>query len=151
MPASAPTARVLAAAGYRLGIVSNAQFFTPLLFPALLGAELPELGFDEHMLVFSYLEGEAKPSPALFTAPLRHLRDAHGIGAGEVLYVGNDMKNDISAGASAGCRTCLFAGDARSLRLRSDDAEARGVEPERVITDLGQLLIVLEAGGSQNA
>jgi len=38
----------------------------------------------------------------------------------------------------------LFAGDARSLRLRRDDSRCRRLKPNLVITDLLQLLDHLE-------
>ncbi|NBF41452.1 MAG: HAD family hydrolase, partial [Spirochaetes bacterium] len=95
MPEAARTIKELAAAGYRLGVVSNAQFFTPLLFPALMGAEPQELGFDAGACVYSFTRGVAKPSSRLFDGPLRHLRDHSGIAPAEILYVGNDMRNDI--------------------------------------------------------
>ena len=45
MPGLAETLARLRNAGLTLGIVSNAQFFTPLLFEAFLGSNLDELGF----------------------------------------------------------------------------------------------------------
>lgn len=120
------------------GIVSNAQFYTPLLFPALMGADVEELGFRRDLCVYSYEHGIAKPSPALF----RILADRlHRLGpaTSETLYVGNDMLNDIAAAAGAGFRTALFAGDARSLRLREDDPRCRDVRPDLVLTEFGQI------------
>ena len=42
----------------------------------------------------------------------------NGVAPGEVLYVGNDMLNDVYAAGQVGFRTALFAGDQRSLRMR---------------------------------
>lgn len=125
--------------GIKLGIVSNAQFFTPLLFPALTGRGLPELGFDPEICAWSYQAGCAKPAPAIFQTALHPLREKHGIRPESVLAVGNDMLNDIAAAAACGCRTALFAGDARSLRLRAGDPRCGGIKPDWIINDPRQL------------
>ncbi len=124
--------------GLWLGIVSNAQFYTPLLFPALLGRSAEACGFDPHLQFYSYRHGHAKPGPALFALAARALAE-RGVGAAETLYVGNDMLNDVAGASRLGFRTALFAGDARSLRLRRDDPRTAGITPTLVITDLAQL------------
>ncbi|MGE9290102.1 MAG: HAD family hydrolase [Puniceicoccales bacterium] len=118
-------------------IVSNAQFFTPLLFPALTGKSLAELHFLESACVWSYLAREAKPSPRLFESLIEHLSPTFR--PAEILYVGNDMLNDISAAQKAGLRTALFAGDQRSLRLREDHPDCQGVQPDLILTSLADL------------
>lgn len=147
MPEVGRTLRRIALGGYHLGIVSNAQFFTPLLFEALLGSTTRGLGFRGDLCAYSFAEGRAKPSVQLFDRPLRRLREINGIRPEEVLYVGNDMRNDILAAARAGCRTCLFAGDARSLRMRTEDPEVSGVEPDAVIRAPAELATVLSLQG----
>ncbi len=122
----------------RLGIVSNAQFFTPWLFPALLGQTLEDLGFSNDMQYFSYEYGVAKPSPRLFLEAIGTLA-RHGIPPHQAVYVGNDMLNDIATAASVGLRTVLFAGDRRSLRLRASDPRVADCQPDGIITELGQL------------
>ena len=57
-----------------------------------------------------------------------------------VLYVGNDMLNDIFPAQKEGFKTGLFAGDVRSLRLRSDEPVCENLSADIVITDLVQLL-----------
>lgn len=125
--------------GLLLGIVSNAQFYTPLLFPALLGRSVEECGFDRELQFYSYRHGFAKPGMPLFALATRALA-RRGITPKQVLYVGNDMLNDIVPASRLGFRTALFAGDARSLRLRQNDARTAGVTPTLVITDLAQLV-----------
>jgi putative hydrolase of the HAD superfamily len=147
MPEIGRTLRALRAAGLVLGLVSNAQFYTPLLFPALLGAEEHELGFHAELCAYSYRLGRAKPSTELFLEAGGQLRSRFGIEPAETLYVGNDMRNDIYAAQAAGCRTCLFAGDTRSLRMREDDPAVAGLEPDAVIRSLGELRAVLSLGG----
>lgn len=144
MPGLVDVLRRLTEAGLKLGIVSNAQFYTPLMFEGLL-CEVPErLGFTSGYCVWSYQLLEAKPSIRLYEKCLGALHDSEGIAADEVLYVGNDQLKDIWPAATASCRTALFAGDARSLRLREDDARCRHVSPDAVVTALPQLLELLD-------
>lgn len=126
----------------RLGIVSNAQFFTPVLFEWLLGASLGELGFDASLIVLSYRHGVAKPSDRLFQKVLRQLRAA-GIAPRRTAYIGNDMRKDIVPAARAGFQTVLFAGDARSLRLEGRLGSAGEAMPDLVVTDLRELISFL--------
>lgn len=139
MPGLTGTLGAIRDADLRLGIVSNAQFFTPLLFNALCGEGPESLGFDPALCCWSYLRLEAKPSPRIFEEVLGELRK-DGIAPDAVLYVGNDMRNDMLPALRCGCRTVLFAGDARSLRLREDDPDCRDVRPDAVITELAQLM-----------
>jgi putative hydrolase of the HAD superfamily len=122
-----------------LGLVSNAQFYTRALFPACMGASLDELGFDPAACAFSYEHLRAKPDPLLFGGPLAYLRES-GIDSTEVLYVGNDMRNDVSTARNAGCMTALFAGDERSLRVRKDDPMTHGIMPTTVVRSLRSLV-----------
>ena len=142
MPGLAETLRHLREGGVTLGILSNAQFFTPLLFPAYLDANLEKLGFDPALCVYSYRLREAKPSLLLF----RHALDMltrRDIEPQQVLYVGNDRINDIWPAAHAGMRTALFAGDSRSFRPRDEDPRIRGVREDLLLTDLRQLIEVV--------
>ena len=139
MPHLADCLGRLRANGLILGIVSNAQFFTVELFPALLSQTAAEIGFDEELQFYSYQHGRAKPSGYLYDLARQSLA-SRGVKADEVLYVGNDMLNDVSAAAQLGFRTALFAGDARSLRLRADDPRTEGVSPDLVLTDLMDLV-----------
>lgn len=125
-----------------MGIISNAQFYTPLLFEWFLGSRPEALGFCEDLIFYSYCHGHAKPSSFLFDRALAVL-DARRILPETVLFVGNDMKNDIYPARRAGMKTALFAGDARSLRLRREDPCCRDLLPDIVITDLIQLTDLL--------
>jgi len=126
-----------------MGIISNAQFFTPLLFDWFMD-NLPEkIGFSEDILIYSWRWGCAKPSEILFAAAARRLAD-RGIDRQRVLYIGNDMRNDILPAREIGFRTALFAGDQRSLRLRRDDPRCAALEPDLVVTDLIQLAELID-------
>ena len=139
MPGLEEVLTVLHARNILMGIVSNAQFYTPLLFPALTERTYMEWGFKEELCVWSYKHGEGKPSKNLFRVALTVL-DEWGVQPDQVLYVGNDMRNDIWPASALGCRTALFAGDKRSLRLREEDPDVKAVEPSLLLTELAQLL-----------
>ena len=136
MPGAADMLRALRDQGVLLGIVSNAQFFTPPLFEALLGADAAALGFENDACAWSYQLGRAKPSPLLYQRAM-DTWVRRGIRPGEILMVGNDMRNDVLPAAACGMRTALFAGDARSLRLRGRSAAE--TPPDLVLTELAQL------------
>ena len=130
--------------GLVLGIVSNAQFFTPLLFEAHLYSDLKNLGFEKQICFFSYEQKVAKPSPIFFEKCMNTLFQLHSIRAEEALYVGNDMLNDIWPSQKMGFQTCLFAGDKRSLRWRDENPFMKDVVPDLVATDLIQLKEALQ-------
>ena len=138
MPELRETLSALNARGLLLGIVSNAQFYTPLLFEALLGNNLEELGFGADCCVWSYRELEAKPSVRLFNKMAQAI-GGRGIKPGQALYVGNDMQNDIRPASQAGFKTALFAGDRRSLRLHEEDEQLKNCRPDVILTRLNQI------------
>jgi len=121
-----------------IGIISNAQFYTPFLFSWFLNSDLQGLGFNQDLLFYSYRFEVAKPSPLLFKMAAEKLKEK-GIPPSSVLYLGNDMLNDIYPANAIGFQTALFAGDKRSLRLRKDDPRCADLSPDLVVTDLGQL------------
>ena len=141
MPGLDQVLRTLRSRGILMGIISNAQFFTRHLFTTFLGATPDQLGFASDLSLYSYKFGCAKPSMTLFDHARRRLRDRK-VSPESVLYVGNDMRNDIQPARQAGFKTALFAGDRRSLRQRSDDPNVQGTIPDLIITDLRQLLRV---------
>jgi len=121
-----------------MGLISNAQFFTPYLFDWFLESNLEDLGFEPDITLFSFQFGRAKPSPYLFQLAVNRLKQ-RDLSAHEVLYLGNDMLNDIYPAQKIGFRTALFAGDARSLRLRKDHPRCKNLSADLVITRLDQL------------
>ena len=124
--------------GVLMGIISNAQFYTPHLFKWFLHSEPEGLGFNRDLIFYSYCFGVAKPSQLLFKMVVEKLKEKK-IQPYSVLYLGNDMLNDISPAKKTGFHTALFAGDKRSLRLRTDDFRCKNLKPDLVITDLIQL------------
>jgi putative hydrolase of the HAD superfamily len=133
MPEAVETVRALAKS-FRVGIVSNAQFYTPLTLQRFC----KDWGIERALCAWSFEQRCAKPDPLIFT-PVLHRLEADGILPQAVLYVGNDRLNDVMTAASCGCRTALFAGEKRSLRLRSDVSGIETVVPDAVLTELAQL------------
>lgn len=119
-----------------VGIVSNAQFFTPPTLEALAGRTLGELGVCEELCLWSWREGRAKPSPLLFAEAARRLV-GRGVAPGEVLMVGNSARKDVAPAQAAGFRAALFAGDRRSY-----DPDV-SIRPDVVLTRLDQVLELL--------
>ncbi len=138
MPGLSDCLRQLRSRRFVMGIVSNAQFYTRELFPALLGHRAEAWGFDPALQFYSYEHGRAKPGISLYRMAAEQLT-LRNIAPAEVLYVGNDMLNDVGPAARVGFRTALFAGDARSLRRRRGDPRVNGVSPEAVLTALSDL------------
>lgn len=143
MPGLQETLVALRHKGLLLGIVSNAQFYTPLIFRALLGGGPEKLGLQEDLVTWSFQTLEAKPSIQLFRKTLNRLDEKYGISPGESLHVGNCMLNDIWPASRAGCKTALFAGDSRSYRPHQDDPRCSSITPDLVITHLQQLIDVV--------
>ncbi len=128
--------------GAELGIISNAQFFTQALFDIYFGQSLETLGFAAALQIYSYQHSQAKPGTYLFQVAARKLQE-RSIMPAEVLYVGNDRRNDIWPAQRIGFRTGLFAGDQRSYRPRLDDSDLKQVQPDIVLTELMDLQQVL--------
>lgn len=138
MPRARETLEAVGASGRRLGILSNAQFYTTPALEGLLGASLDDLGFDPRLRVFSYEALVGKPSLRLYGI-MRDRLAGLGIPPERVFFLGNDYVKDILPARATGFRTGLFAGDARSLRLGgTDETEAVSVA-DAVITDLAQV------------
>ncbi len=143
MPEMDSVLKKLKSSGYELGIVSNAQFFTPLLLKYFLEepdflSEAPVSLFKPAYCIYSYKEGFAKPGIELYAILAKQLQE-EGIKAEQVLFVGNDMLNDVYAASQVGFKTALFAGDKRSLRMRETHNETKGLEPDAIITELKQI------------
>ncbi len=143
MPGAVKLIRWLAEKSFTMGVISNAQDYTHSVFAGVMGGRFDQLGFDPELAVFSYLEGEGKPSLALYEEMKMRLSE-RGVKPESVLYVGNDMTKDVIPAAEIGFRTCLFAGDDRSLRLGGlSGDEARSIA-DSVVTEMDQVCGLLK-------
>lgn len=148
MPGARELLKAALQAGLALGIVSNAQYYTPPILEASFGSSLRELGFEDDLCVWSWRLGRAKPDVGLFRA-LSDALAARGIPPAEAVYVGNDLLNDIRPAQVEGYRTALFAGDSRSLRLRSAQEGLEGVLPDTVLPSFHGASAVLRLGSRE--
>jgi putative hydrolase of the HAD superfamily len=121
-PGVADALRQLKAENIYLGIVSNAQFYTPMDLSLFLrdqsGGAIDEYSrlFEHDFVFFSYEHGVAKPNKLLF----RKLFDAlyeYQILPSQALLVGNDLVSDIRPAQEAGMKTAFFTGDSRCAFL----------------------------------
>ena len=148
MPGMKEILQWIKALGIPMGIVSNAQFYTPVIMNYFLTGNFSaqqEIDlFEQDLSVFSYKELRAKPDTALFEKFIPVLQSKYNIQPQETIFVGNDILKDVYTANKAGLRTVLFAGDERSLRLREDDSRVHGLFPDFIINDLAQLKDILK-------
>jgi putative hydrolase of the HAD superfamily len=147
MPGMKEVLNHLAKKDFPLGIISNAQFYTPVILNFFMHNTIIEteqvLPFDPDLTVFSYKYMRSKPDAYLFELLKEQCRQKYGIYDDEILFIGNDLFRDVYPAHLAGFKTVLFAGDTKSLRLRQDKPELRKIVPDFIITDLHQLLDII--------
>jgi putative hydrolase of the HAD superfamily len=147
MPGMIELLEQLASRQVPLGILSNAQFYTPVILNFFLNKSISEneavIPFDPDLTVFSYKYMRSKPDQFLFELVKKQCNLKYGLFADEILFVGNDMFRDIYPAFTAGFKTALFAGDTKSLRLRQEKPELKKIVPDFIVTDLIQLLTIL--------
>jgi putative hydrolase of the HAD superfamily len=120
----------------RQGIVSNAQFYTPIELSALLRHESDgaictyESVFDPRLVFFSFEMGVAKPDLAAFRPAIEALTREDLMPDGCV-FIGDSLTNDIAPAQHMGFKTILYA---------PQSASEASVKPDLVIHNLSQLL-----------
>lgn len=125
------------------GIISNSQFYTPIVLEALTGHSLNELGFTSSLLHWSFEEKMKKPGLEFYKRYLNKVAAFDpSIKPNQILYIGNDMLKDIWPAHTLGMKTALFAGDSRSLKWRKEDERCKELQPDLIITDLRQIRTV---------
>ena len=126
--------------GIKLGIVSNAQFYTPIDLSLFVREQSEQLVdylelFDADLCFFSYDYSVAKPNPLLFTKLLDALKELEILPENTV-FVGNDLVQDIAAAQELGMKTALFTGNEGSLFLHDKSGE---VTPDIVFSSFNEL------------
>jgi putative hydrolase of the HAD superfamily len=122
--------------GMRHGIISNAQFYTPIELSELLGdasrgaIRTYESLFDARLVFFSFELGVAKPDLTAFRRAVEILTKEN-IMPDDCAFVGNSLTNDIAPAQHVGFRTILFA---------PEPVPESTIKPDLVIHNLGQLL-----------
>ncbi len=143
MPGARRLLGVLARSGTPVGLVSNAQFLTPILLEALFGRMFGR-AVDPGLSFFSFDCGEAKPGTALYERAAAALA-TRGIPPAETLMIGNSYENDVAPARATGFMTALFAGDAASFRpgdAATGDTcgrDSQGALPDLIIASLTDL------------
>jgi len=140
MPDLKRTLQEIKNSGFDLGIVSNSQFYTPLMFDAMLNKSISELGFKSQLCTWSYQHLIGKPSLMLYEKLLDSMEQNVDYTPEQVLYVGNDMLKDVYPADKLGFRTAFFTGDSRSYKPREDDARCKDVKPSVRLSKLKQVL-----------
>lgn len=100
--------------GLRQGIISNAQFYTPIELSELLqeqsvGTDVESI-FDPSLIFLSCDLGVAKPDPTAFRQAVEVLARG-GTKPAECLFVGDSPDHDITPSRRAGFQAMLFAPD----------------------------------------
>jgi len=148
MPGMHTVLQTLKAKNTPIGVVSNAQFYTPIIMNYFANGKLTGIeqviGFDADISVFSYKLSRSKPDTKLFDILAKNLYEKYNFSPHEVLFIGNDMLKDIWAAKQLGFKTALFAGDKRSLRLHENDKRCKGLKPDVIMTELDQLLQIID-------
>lgn len=118
------------------GIITNAQFYTPIELSTLLRHESAgavctyESVFDPRLVFFSFELGAAKPDTAAFRPAIEELaRD--NIMPDECVFIGDSLTDDIAPAQHLGFKTVLYA---------PTSAPGASVKPDLVIHNLAQLL-----------
>lgn len=133
----------LATAGWRLGIVSNAQFYTTLTLTALLG-ERWKSWFLPSLCFWSHEYKKAKPGLHLYGRAAAALKECYSISPHEVVMIGNDVEHDIIPAWACGFRAILFAGDRRACRLGDAGRQNTISWPWLTITHWQQLMDIID-------
>jgi len=145
MPELRSTLLSLKNKGILMGIVSNSQFYTPYLLETFLEDSLENIGILPELQIWSYQLGIAKPSVEIFQKPLSVLSNQFNINPENVVYLGNDVRNDIWPAKQLGIKAILFAGDQKNILLHDSDEQLKTVRPDAVISSLDQLLLLKKA------
>jgi FMN phosphatase YigB (HAD superfamily) len=144
--AAAPRAleglRALKAKGLVLGLLADAQCFTPVhLLRALARqgklARVTEV-FAEELIVLSFEVGARKPSERLYRALIAKLAE-RDIAPKQVLHVGSNLPNDLGPARRLGFHTALYAGDKASVVASNEQLNEPATRPDVLITEIGQL------------
>ncbi len=147
MPGMKDFLQELFASNIPKGIVSNAQFYTPLIMNYFIQNKVTNdehvHGFDEDLSFYSYKLLRSKPDVSLFEALAKALKDKYNIEPHEAVFVGNDMLKDVWTASQVGFKTILFAADKRSLRERKDDERCKNLHPDYVIDNLMQIFDIV--------
>ncbi|MDA0832557.1 MAG: HAD hydrolase-like protein [Planctomycetota bacterium] len=145
-PGGLETMQAIIAAGFRQGLLADVQSFSLPQLLRVMGRsgklhELTEI-FTPGCVTLSIARGVRKPSLSLYEACVDQLEEL-GVRPESILYISNQLTDDLAVAKRVGMRTALFAGDKTCLRARSDDLKNPEMKPDRLFTELPQVLQIL--------
>lgn len=138
----------------KLGIISNAQFYTITDLINLLKTkkEFKNIKsvfeiFTKDISLFSYKLGFSKPNPKVFKIMKTNLKK-YSIDMDETLFIGNDILNDIYCGNKSGMQTCLSLN--HELKERKNNKTIKNdkknyKKPTYTIDNLKNIIDILES------
>ena len=144
----AETLARLSQVGIRQGLLDDGQEFTIAHLVSRLrkqGGEgnLASL-FSPDLSALSYQREVRKPSPSLYASVVSRC-EAAGIEPGEVLYLTNRLTDDLGVAKKVGFRTGLMVVDEACTELSSTDLRNPEYKPDRLLTDLRQVIDIVGA------
>ncbi len=147
-PGAAETLARLPQAGIRQGLLDDAQQFT---LAQLVRAMRKQGGegnlaalFAPELSGLSYQLEVRKPSPSLY-ATMASRCAARGFEPGQVLYLTNRLTDDLGMAKQVGFKTGLMVVDESCTTLSSADLKNPEYRPDRLLTDLRQVLEIVGA------
>jgi putative hydrolase of the HAD superfamily len=128
-----PILKFIRQKGKKQGIISNAQFYTPIELEEQLAKYKLKVEdiFDKDIIFYSYVYGVSKPSPYMFNLAKKKLIP---IRPDEILYVGNDYVNDVKSSHKAGMKAALLAINKEAIRHFDES-----IKPDYKITRAAQM------------
>lgn len=134
-------------AGLDQALLSDAQPFTLDQIVRAFQSSKPMSPIGElfklSCCTFSFQEGVCMPSKSMFVSCAERF-EKRGVEPEEILHVGSRMRDNLAIAKQLGMRTALFAGDKLSFQASQAEVRDTKLKPDRLITDLGQLLRVLD-------
>jgi FMN phosphatase YigB (HAD superfamily) len=147
-PEAAETLGRLQAGGIRLGLLADTQSFTlPHLLKALWGSgkmQDASTVFSSGLMTTSHQTGVRTPSPTLYAWAVKHAAKS-GLEPEQVLHVSHRLGEDLAVAKEFGFRTALYAGDRLCCQVTPEQLKDPEIRPDRLITNLAQLLDIVDA------
>jgi FMN phosphatase YigB (HAD superfamily) len=147
MPSALSALSRLAAQGKKVALFADAQPFTLIQVLRGLASQgtLPPLSelFTQECFCLSWHEGVRKPSASLYEKLVDRFGQL-GISPQEILHVGTRIHDDLVIARQFGMKTVLFAGDSLSLQASKEEVRDPDKKPDRLITNLNQLVEILD-------
>lgn len=145
-PQAADTLIRLMQGGIRNGLLAETQSFTMAQLIQRLDVrnrlDASDTLFSSQFLTESHRVGIRIPSPTLYALSVRRAEKA-GIPPDQILHVGHDLGTDLRLAREFGFRTALYVGDHTSCRVTLDQLQDPDLKPDRMITELSQVLHIV--------